>query len=125
MTEHAIPGDLTRALLDPASTFETPQAVLRSTDLSRDQKREILCSWAYDAVELAVAEEEGMAGGEPSQLEAVMRALDGLIHGFHAERVAPTKHGAVCLAARRAEPDELPGEFASSPCYMHELIRDL
>ena len=125
MTEHAIPRDLTRALLDPASTFDTPQAVLRSTDLSTAQKLEILCRWAYDASELAVAEEEGMAGGEPSQLEAVMGALDELTHGFDAERVAPTKHGAVCLAAPREDPDGQPGEFASSPCYMHELLGDL
>lgn len=123
MTEHAARRDLTRALVDPASTFDTPQAILRSTDLSREQKLEILCRWAYDAAELAVAEEEGMAGGEPSQLDAVMQALDELTQGFDAERVAPTKHGAVCLVAPREDADEPPGEFASSPCYMHELLR--
>ena len=123
MTDQTTPSDLTRAMLDPGSIFDAPEAVLRSTGLSRDQKLEILCRWAYDASELVVAEEEGMAGGEPSQLEAVMQALNELTHGFDAERVAPTKHGAVCLAAHREEPDEPPGEFASSPCYMHELLR--
>ena len=123
MTEHAIRGDLTRVLVDPAATFDTPQAILRRTDLSREQQLKILCRWAYDAAELAVAEEEGMAGGEPSQLDAVMQALDELTHGFDAERVAPTKHGAVCLAAPNEDADEQPGEFASSPCYLHELLR--
>jgi hypothetical protein len=123
MTEHATRRDFTRALVDPAATFASPQAVLQSIDLLREQKIEILCRWAYDATELAVAEEEGMAGGEPNQLDAVMQALDELTHGFDAERVAPTKHGAVCLAAPSEDPDQRPGEFASSPCYMHELLR--
>ena len=123
MTEHATRRDFTRALVDPAAAFATPQAVLQSIDLLREQKIEILCRWAYDATELAVAEEEGMAGGEPSQLDAVMRALDELTHGFDAERVGPTKHGAICLAAPSEDPDERSGEFASSPCYMHELLR--
>lgn len=123
MANQAPPADLTRALLDPASTFDTPEDVLRSIGLSREQKLELLYRWAYDASELAVAEEEGMAGGEPSQLDEVMNALDELAHGFDSERVAPTKHGAVCPVVNREDPDEQPGEFASSPCYMHELSR--
>ncbi|MHB1871335.1 MAG: hypothetical protein ACYCT1_10845 [Steroidobacteraceae bacterium] len=123
MTDPTAPSDLTRALVDPASIFDAPEAVLRSAGLSRVQKLEILCRWAYDASELAVAEEEGMAGGEASQLDAVMTALNELTHGFDAERVAPTKHGAVCLAEQADDSDAEPGQFASSPCYMHEVSR--
>lgn len=125
MTAHVTPCDLPSVLLDPAATFDTPLAVLQSAQLSSAQQLEILYRWAYDAVELAVAEEEGMTGGEPSLLEAVMRALDELTQGHDGERVAPTKHGAVCRPAQHDGPDEQPGAFASSPCYMHELLRDL
>lgn len=101
MTDRASPADLTRAMLDPAGTFGTPDEVLKNANLSSDKKLEILCLWAYDAAELAVAEEEGMGGGERSQLDAVMAALDGLTGGYDSERVAPTKHRGFCLSAKR------------------------
>lgn len=114
--------DLTRAQLDPASTFETPDGVLRTVDLSAESKAEILCRWAYDASELAVAEEEGMGGGERSQLDEVLKALNVLTGGFDAERVAPTKHGGFCLFAKPvAYAGDARAKFASSPCMMHEL----
>jgi hypothetical protein len=71
-------GDLERALLDPASVFETPEQVLGREDLSREQKAVILNRWAYDAKELEVAEDEGMRDGEPDVLDRVLRALDNL-----------------------------------------------
>lgn len=95
------PTDLTRALLDPAGTFDGPGEVLKSAGLSRDRKLEILCLWAYDAAELAVAEEEGMGGGEPSQLDAVMSALNDLTGGYDSEHGAPTKHRGFCFSAKR------------------------
>jgi len=59
-----IPGDrsidLRRVLIDPASLFRSPEDVVRNARLSIRKKIEILCSWAYDAAELAVADEEGM-----------------------------------------------------------------
>lgn len=100
MRTAAVRVDLTRALLDPASTFETPEAVTKSADLSTDNKIEILCRWAYDASELAVAEEEGMGGGERSQLDGVLQALNELTGGFDVERVSPTKHGAFRLFSK-------------------------
>ncbi len=44
--------DLDKALLDPASVFKTPEGVLNSHELSREQKIEILRRWEYDAREL-------------------------------------------------------------------------
>ncbi len=90
--------DLERALLDPPSSFDTPQDVLRSPQLSRAQKIEILCRWAYDARELAVAEEEGMGGGgNTSNLDAVVAALNSLVGSVDVEHSAPTKHAASCV----------------------------
>jgi hypothetical protein len=93
--------DLSRALLDPASIFESPDELLRLGCISNDLKVEILSSWAYDASELAVAEEEGMDGGEGSCIEPVMEALDGITGGFDSEHVGPTKHGGFCVRAQR------------------------
>jgi hypothetical protein len=56
-----------------------------------------LCRWAYDATELAVAEEEGMGGGEPSDLSTVLKALVTVTGGFDVEHTGPTKHAGFCV----------------------------
>ena len=56
--------DLTAALADPASVFEQPKDVLAYPGLSREQRLVLLEQWERDARNLAVAEEEGMTGGE-------------------------------------------------------------
>lgn len=89
--------NLDQALLDPASSFARPEDVLTCPDLRRRDRIQILCRWAYDATELAVAEEEGMGGGEASNLGAVVAALHRATGGFHARRSAPTKHGSFCV----------------------------
>ena len=90
--------DLERALLDPPSCFDTPHDVLCSPELSQTQKIEILCRWAYDARELAVAEEEGMGGGDnTNNLDAVVAALNSLVGSVDVEHSAPTKHAASCV----------------------------
>jgi hypothetical protein len=95
--------DLERALLDPSSCFDTPEAVVRSPELSRTQKIELLCRWAYDARELAVAEEEGMNGPETvNDLDAVVAALNKLMGSVDGEHTAPTKHAAFCVASGTA-----------------------
>lgn len=94
--------ELEHALLDPAAAFRAPQDVVRSTELSLTQKLEVLCRWAYDARELAVAEEEGMPGGsDGDDLDAVAAALNSLVGELDGEHSAPTKHGAACLRPRR------------------------
>lgn len=70
-----VPDD---AFLDPAGTFVHPRQVLEHAELDREQKVEILRRWQYDASELAVATDEGMGGGEPNQLDAVLEALAAL-----------------------------------------------
>ena len=61
------------------------------------KKIEILCRWAYDATELAVADEEGMSGGEASNLHGVLNALVSITGGFDAEHTGPTKHAGFCI----------------------------
>jgi hypothetical protein len=95
--QEAVANELDMALLDPASSFSRPKDVLSRRDLRLRDKIEILCRWAYDAAELAVAEEEGMSGGEASNLSAVIMALHRVTGGFDAEHTAPTKHAGLCV----------------------------
>ncbi len=95
MTEKKHEIDLEQARLDPGSVFANPEALRDSPDLTRDQKIELLRSWAYDASELAVAEEEGMTGGEASPLSRILTALHALTGGYDVDHSPPTKQGGV------------------------------
>lgn len=88
-----------RCLLDPGAAFRQPEDVLKDRRLKHRQKVEILCRWAYDATELAVAEEEGMGGGEADDLDRVLKALLR-VAGRRAgrRRAGPTKHAGACLS---------------------------
>ena len=95
MTDAAKPiTDMDQAILNPASVFATPEAVLLHESLSKQQKIELLGRWAYDASEICVAVEEGMPGGENNTLRQVLVALDQLCDGVDVDQVGPTKqHG--------------------------------
>jgi hypothetical protein len=67
-----------RALLNPAEVFKLPKDVVKSNDLTTDQKLEVLKRWETDALLLSVATEENMGGGEPSRIEDVRHAIDVL-----------------------------------------------
>jgi hypothetical protein len=84
-----------KALLDPASAFTSPEQVLTSAELSREQKIEILHRWEYDARQLEVAEDENMLSDsdQPDILDDILRCLHALSAGFDATRSAPTKQG--------------------------------
>lgn len=93
MTKTAMELDIKKALLDPASAFEQPDDVVRQPDLPRSTKLCLLEQWEREARALAVAEEEGMAGGEESMLGRVRRAIAAL-GGDDDEPPGPaTKHG--------------------------------
>jgi hypothetical protein len=85
--------DIEKALLNPGSVFKTPQELLENTELSREQKIEILRRWEYDARQLQVAEEESMEGPQPVKLDAVLRALRAIGAATDPDRSAPTKQG--------------------------------
>jgi hypothetical protein len=66
------------AALNPVAFFDQPRAVLAHPKLSRTQKLKILKNWERDARGLAVAEEEGMGGGEESLLSRIRGAINDL-----------------------------------------------
>ncbi|PSN16061.1 hypothetical protein C7293_04200 [filamentous cyanobacterium CCT1] len=73
--------DIDRAMVSPGSVFATPAEVCNSSELTLEQKVEILRRWEYDARELQVAADENMAGGEAVSLEDVLAALHQLGDG--------------------------------------------
>lgn len=88
--------DIDKAMLDPATVFESPDEVLKSEELSREQKISILRRWEYDARELQVAEEENMIGANVDILDQIMRALLQLDEESEVERLersASSKQG--------------------------------
>ncbi|MBL27765.1 MAG: hypothetical protein CMM50_09485 [Rhodospirillaceae bacterium] len=85
------PVEFDKARRDPAGVFKDPAAIADHPGLSRAQKVELLRRWEADARELAVADDENMAGGEAQRLDAVLKALDRLGGGHDPH--APTKHG--------------------------------
>jgi CBS domain-containing protein len=80
---------LEKALLNPAAVFRAPDQVEHDPELSREDKLAILASWEEDARELEVAEEENMAGGEPSRLAEVLAARARVEGGSAATPRAP------------------------------------
>jgi hypothetical protein len=69
------------AALNPVAFFDQPRAVVTHPQLSRQQKLKILTNWERDARGLAVAEEEGMSGGE----ESLLSRIRGAIHDLDAD----------------------------------------
>ena len=67
--------DIEDALSDPALSFAEPMDIVADAKLSRETKRKLLTQWERDAQLLAVAENEGMDGGEESMLGRVRHAL--------------------------------------------------
>jgi hypothetical protein len=70
--------NLKQALDDPSSVFAAPADVVRSEDVSREQKIQILRRWEYEARTLEVAQDENMMGGVVSRLAEVLDALHSL-----------------------------------------------
>jgi len=93
MTEAAGKLDFNEALLDPAGTFAEPMEIVERRDLTRSQKLQLLEQWEREARALAVAEEEGMTGGEESMLSRVRRAIAALGGGEPKPPGPSTKHG--------------------------------
>jgi hypothetical protein len=102
------PGDskvvfFEKALLDPGSVFETPEALMAHPDLSDCEKKEILRRWEYDASEACVALEEGMPGPETDLLHRIFIALDQL-KGVDVGQSGPTKQHGIPRSAIRPRP---------------------
>jgi hypothetical protein len=87
--------DLKKALTNPSAIFKKPQEIVETGDLSREQKIELLRRWEYDARQLQVADEEGMAPTDPQPviLDGILKALRDLDAPADIEHSAPTKQG--------------------------------
>jgi hypothetical protein len=70
--------DLGAVLADPAAAFAQPQDVLTDARFSPEIKLKILRQWERDAHNLAVADNEGMSGGEESMHGRVLHAIRSL-----------------------------------------------
>lgn len=79
--------DIDYAMLNPSAVFDSPSEVLHHTDLSREQKIDILRRWALDARAMQVAEDENMTAPRPtpSHLDDVLKALHAMDVEFHPE----------------------------------------
>jgi hypothetical protein len=56
--------DLDRAMKNPASVFDTPEAVSTSTELTAEQKLAILLQWKDQLLQFQAADDEGMRRSE-------------------------------------------------------------
>jgi hypothetical protein len=63
-----------RAKVSPADEFNRPHDVLENQSLNKADKKKILGQWQVDADALSRANDEGMGGGEPTELDEVQRA---------------------------------------------------
>ena len=85
---------LARAMIDPSAVFDAPVDVVSESALSQADKVKILRRWEYDARELQVAEEEGLAGSTNNAiLDDVLAALHSLGVEVDIEHSPPTKQG--------------------------------
>jgi hypothetical protein len=76
----------------PQNYYETPDALIKDTELSPEEKKKALDVWEQDARQMLTASDEGMPGSEEgvsksdhAQLGQVERAKNTL----HAKRNAP------------------------------------
>ena len=98
-------------LLHPSRAFAHPADVVRDPDLTLNEKRAILASWASDACALEAAPElREVPGGKHVRFEAIMDALRDLDR--QANDAAPSaartlrKRRLGGLLRRRGKPDQ-------------------
>jgi hypothetical protein len=84
-------------LLHPAQAFERPSDVLGDPDLTLNEKRAILASWASDACAVEAAPElRSNARGAPVRFDDIMealRTLDRQANGHRYRRVLHHRRG--------------------------------
>jgi hypothetical protein len=94
-------------LLHPARAFEHPRRVVEDPDLTLNEKRAILASWASDAcaIEAAPALRQAPGTGQPVRFDDVMDALRALDQQTDNQYRAPPRY-------RRILENRIPGVFA-------------
>ncbi len=66
-----------QALGDVSSVFKTPRAILEASELTRQQKIDLLKQWETDLRLLMVASEENMTGDTPGRTAELLRQVLG------------------------------------------------
>ncbi|RZQ57136.1 hypothetical protein CWI82_07665 [Pseudidiomarina tainanensis] len=61
-------------LRDPSAVYNKPSDILNDTNLSDNEKLEVLEQWEYDARELQVAADENMPGSQEAPLDEILAA---------------------------------------------------
>ena len=77
---------VTEAVANPSKIFNAPMDVIHTPGLTDADRRAILESWEQEARLLQTATGENMAGGEPSRIEDVRKAIDALENRVEARR---------------------------------------
>lgn len=74
--------DIEKAIKNPSSIFDDPLDLVKSDELTKEEKIKVLKSWRYDAKQMSVATEENMPGNNNDILSKVMEALNilGVAH---------------------------------------------
>lgn len=67
-----------QAKSNPSAQYESPENVLTDSELTQEEKVGVLIAWRDEAVHLQESTAEGMGGGERSQIEEIVRALNYL-----------------------------------------------
>lgn len=84
-------------LLHPAQAFEHPSEVVNDPDLTLNEKRAILASWASDACAIEAAPDlRAKPGRAPVRFDDIMealRTLDRQAHGHRYRRVLHHRRG--------------------------------
>jgi hypothetical protein len=96
-------------LLHPAQAFGHPSEVVNDPDLTLNEKRAILASWASDACAVEAAPElRRSPGGPVVRFDDIMDALRGLDVSFHqvVHPVPSEEAGVAGLQQFRGGPDE-------------------
>ena len=92
-----LPWRYDEALSDVSKAFDDPRAILHTTDLTVEQKIELLQQWETDLRLMLVATEENMPGMAPGNtaelLRQVQQALDSLGVVEREPSAAATKSG--------------------------------
>jgi hypothetical protein len=93
-------------LLHPAQAFEHPQRVVEDPDLTLNEKRAILASWASDAcaIEAAPALRQAPGTKRPVRFDDVMDALRTLDQLAGDQHIVPPRY-------RRILENRIPGVF--------------
>lgn len=81
-----------KIVANPSSFFDHPMELVKSRQLTRDEKKAALENWELDSRLMSVASEEGMGGGEPALLDEVAEAKTAL-HMETQRPAGPTKLG--------------------------------